>query len=407
MTRQWLGQTWQFAKDAFNAWIDDYAPSMGAALAYYTLFAIAPLLMIIIALAGFFYGADAARGQIVAELGGMLGKEGATAVEGLLKSASDPKTGAIAAVISGITLLVAATTVFAELQSDLDRIWKVPGKDKPSGLWGLIQARFLSFGLIVGIGFLMIVSLALSAALTAFGNWYGTYFSGWTHLLQVVNFVVSFVVTTAAFAMVYKLMPSVPIRWRDVWVGAFVTSFLFTLGKYLIGLYIGKAGVSSGFGAAGSLIVVLVWVYYSTQIFLLGAEFTHVFAERAGSKKCERKKVTVENPTQTRDHVAIGPQPGHELDPGVAYDARRSLLKPASELKPVGATLTTVLDFERASRMAYKRNPPKVKLKTVLVRTGVAVVGGWVAGRLLQPEIHRALDRGSHYVKRRALALVR
>ena len=251
MTRQWLSQTWQFAKDAFDAWIDDYAPSMGAALAYYTLFAIAPLLLIIITLAGYVYGADAARGQIVGELGGLLGKEGATAVEGLLKSASDPKTGTIAAIIGTITLLIAATTVFAELQSDLDRIWKVPAKNKPNGLWGLIQARFLSFGLIVGIGFLMIISLALSAALTAFGNWYGTYFTGWTHLLQVVNIVVSFGVTTAAFAMVYKLMPSVPIRWRDVWVGAFVTSFLFTLGKYLIGLYIGKAGVASGFGVFG------------------------------------------------------------------------------------------------------------------------------------------------------------
>lgn len=407
MMRQWLSQTWQFAKDAFNAWIDDYAPSMGAALAYYTLFAIAPLLLIVIAVAAFFFGADAARGQIVGELGGLLGKEGATAVEGLLKSASDPKTGAIATIIGGITLVLAATTVFAELQSDLDRIWKVPAKDKPSGIWGLIHARFLSFGLIVGIGFLMIVSLALSAALTAFGNWYGTYFVGWTRLLQVVNFVVSFGVTTVAFAMVYKLMPSVPIRWRDVWVGAIVTSFLFTLGKYLIGLYIGKAGVASGFGAAGSLIVVLVWVYYSTQIFLLGAEFTHVYAERAGSRTGERKQVTVENPTQTKDHVAIGPKPGHELHPEVAYDARRSLLKPASELKPVGATLTTVLDFERASRMAYKRNPPKVELKTVVIRTGAALVGGWVAGRLLQPGIHRAIDRGAHYVKERALALVR
>ena len=407
MTWQWLGQTWQFAKDAFNAWIDDYAPSMGAALAYYTLFAIAPLLLIIITLAGFVYGADAARGQIVAELGGLLGKEGATAIEGLLKSASDPKAGTIAAIIGSVTLLVAATTVFAELQSDLDRIWKVPAKDKPSGLWGLIQARFLSFGLIVGIGFLMIVSLALSAALTAFGNWYGTYFAGWTNLLQVVNIVVSFVVTTGAFAMVYKLMPSVPIRWRDVWVGAFVTSFLFTLGKYLIGLYIGKAGVASGFGAAGSLIVVLVWVYYSTQIFLLGAEFTHVYAVRAGSKADERTKVTVENPTQTKGHVAIGPKPGHKLDPAVAYDAKRSLFQPASALKPVGAKLTTVLDFERASRMAYKRNPPQITLKTVAIRTGAALVGGWVAGRLLQPEIQRAIDRGTHYVKVRALSLVR
>ena len=380
---------WQYTKDATSAWIDDYAPSMGAALAYYTLFAIAPLLLILITLAGYVFGAEAARGQIVAELGGLMGKEGATAIEGLLKSASDPKTGIIATIVGGITLLIAATTVFAELQSDLDRIWKVPAKNKPSGLWGLIQARFLSFGVIVGIGFLMIVSLALSAALTALGNWWGPYFQNWAVLLQAINFVVSFVVITAAFAMVYKLMPSVPILWRDVWIGALVTGILFTLGKYLIGLYIGKAGVTSGFGAAGSLIVVLVWVYYSTQIFLLGAEFTHVFAERAGSRKDAPKRVATENPTQHHDS-----KPAAGATASSKFDDRR----------PVGARLTLIPNLERVSHMAFlrKKHEP-LSLKTVAIRTGVALASGWIAGRLLQPEIRR----GALFLKRRALNFIR
>ncbi len=277
------GQMWELVKGAATAWSNDLAPSMGAALAYYTIFSIAPLLVLLIAVAGAIFGADAARGQIVAELGGLMGKDGAAAIEGLLKSASRPEQSIVATLISLVTLLIGATTVFAELQSDLDRIWKAPAAIRPSGIWGLLRARFLSFGMIMGVGFLLIVSLVLSAGLSALGAWWGPLFSNWAKVLQVINFVVSFVVTTAAFAIVYKIMPSVKIRWHDVWIGAAVTALLFTIGKYLIGAYIGTTGVASGFGAAGSLIVVLVWVYYSAQIFLLGAEFTAVYARTSGS----------------------------------------------------------------------------------------------------------------------------
>ena len=392
---------WHYVKDATLAWVDDYAPSMGAALAYYTLFAIAPLLLILIAVAGAVFGADAARGQIVAELGGLMGKEGAVAIEGLLKSASDPKTGTIATIISGITLLIAATTVFAELQSDLDRIWKVPAKDKPKGLWGLIRARFLSFGLIVGLGFLMVVSLALSAGLTALGNWWGPYFQSWAMLLQAINLLVSFVVIMVVFGMVYKLMPSVPIRWRDVWVGAVVTAFLFTLGKFLIGLYIGKAGVASGFGAAGSLIVVLVWVYYSTQIFLLGAEFTHVFAQREGSHAGEPKRVSTENPTQQRGSKPAPGQPATRPEDQLRGSPAQGRTVTADP-PPAGATLHVIRNFERAAAAAYKNRKP-LPLKTIAMRAGIALASGWVAGRLLRPEIYR----GIAMVRDRALALVR
>ena len=247
------GQMWELVKGAATAWSNDLAPSMGAALAYYTIFSIAPLLVLLIAVAGAIFGADAARGQIVAELGGLMGKDGAAAIEGLLKSASRPEQSIVATLISLVTLLIGATTVFAELQSDLDRIWKAPAAIRPSGIWGLLRARFLSFGMIMGVGFLLIVSLVLSAGLSALGAWWGPLFSNWAKVLQVINFVVSFVVTTAAFAIVYKIMPSVKIRWHDVWIGAAVTALLFTIGKYLIGAYIGTTGVASGFGAAGSL----------------------------------------------------------------------------------------------------------------------------------------------------------
>ena len=274
-------QFWKLGKDSVAAWFDDDAPSMGAALAYYTLFSIAPLLLVIIGVAGLFFGADAARGAVIEQIGGLMGSQGAAAIEELLKHAGSTGDNIIATLIGVVTLLIGATSVFGELQSDLDRIWKAPPNQKPSGLWGMLRTRLLSFGLVLGVGFLLVVSLAISAALAALGKWWGPLFGGWGYLLQAMNFVISFGVITGMFAMVYKIMPSVRIRWRDVGIGATATAFLFTLGKFLIGLYIGKSSVAEGFGAAGSLIIVLVWVYYSTQIFLLGAEFTRVQANTA------------------------------------------------------------------------------------------------------------------------------
>lgn len=272
-------------KTAIGSWLDDYAPSMGAALAYYTMFSIAPLLLIVISVAGLIFGEEAAAGEIFAQLQGMMGEEGATAVQGLLESVSQPDRGAIGTIFGIVLLLVGATTVFGELQDDLDRIWRAPERAKGGGLWSLLRARLLSFGMILGIGFLLITSLIFSAALAALGKWWSPIFGGWEVLAHVVNFIVSFAMVTAAFAMIYKIMPRVSIAWHDVWIGAVVTAILFTIGKFLIGLYVGKAGVASGFGAAGSLVVVLVWVYYSAQIFLLGAEFTWAYSHAHGSRK--------------------------------------------------------------------------------------------------------------------------
>ncbi len=277
-------QIWDLFRKAVGAWMDDYAPSMGAALAYYTLFSIAPLLIIAIAVAGLFFGEEAARGEIVAQIQGLIGLEGAIAVQGLLKSASEPAKDIFAALVSIITLVIGATTVFAELQSDLDRIWRVPAPAKESGIWSLLRTRLLSFGLVLGLGFLLLVSLVVSAVIAAVGKWFEGLVEGSEALLHALDFSISFAFTTLLFAMIYKLMPRARIAWRDVWVGAAFTALLFEIGKFLIGLYLGKTSVASGFGAAASLVVLLVWVYFSAQIFLLGAEFTWVYSHEYGSK---------------------------------------------------------------------------------------------------------------------------
>jgi membrane protein len=285
------------------AWIDDFAPSMGAAISYYTVFSLAPLLVIVIAIAGALFGREAVQGQIVAQLTGLMGRDGATLVQGVISSASDTDKGLVASLVSGVILLVGATTVFAELQSALDRIWHVPEAQKPSGVWAVLRARILSFGLILGLAFLLMVSLAVSAGVAAFGSWAGTMLPGSEALLQLLNLLVSMLVATLLFAMIYKLMPSARIAWRDVWVGAVVTAALFEAGKLLIGLYLGKSGVTESFAAAGSLVVLLAWVYYAAQIFLLGAEFTKVYADEHGSKAGEKAMKGTE---KAAERVAAG-----------------------------------------------------------------------------------------------------
>ena len=279
---------WPLIKLSVVSFKKDYAPSIGGALAYLTLFSISPLLIIVIAVAGFFLGPEAARGGIVMQLDGLLGSDGAAAVQGLLESASQPEEGLFATVVSVVLLIIGATTIFAELQTDLDRIWRAESKPA-SGLWSLLRSRLLSFGMILVLAFLLLVSLVISAALSALGGWWGGWFEGWAVLLEAVNFVVSLAITTGLFALIYKFLPRAEIAWHDVWIGAVVTALLFTVGKFLIGLYIGHSGVASGFGAAGSFVVLLVWVYYAAQIFLLGAEFTWVYAHERGSRRGQER----------------------------------------------------------------------------------------------------------------------
>jgi membrane protein len=285
-------------KQSFESWRADYAPSMGAALAYYTVFSMAPLILIVISVVGLVFGRDEARGEILEQISGLMGAEGAHAVEIMLAHLNRPTQGVVATVIGVVLLTVGATTVFGELQDAFDRIWRAPARENSSGLLDLVRTRLLSFSLIMGIGFLLIVSLIVNAALAAIGEWWAPAFGGWATLAQDVNSAFSFGMLTVGFAMIFKVMPRVSVQWRDVWIGAFVTAVLFAVGKYLIGLYIGKTGIASGYGAAGSLVVVLVWVYYSAQIFLLGVEFTWVYAHEYGSFKGRPRPAARTSPTR-------------------------------------------------------------------------------------------------------------
>ena len=277
-----LKTAWSLGRETMASWSDDYASSMGAALAYYTMFSIAPLLLIVISVAGLFFGDEAARGEILGQLEGLMGVDGARAVQGLLVSVNHPRAGVLATTLGMVALVVGATTVIGELQNSLDRIWRAPRRDARTGVLRWIRARLVSLAMILGIGFLLMVSLVASAMLAALQRWFGRVLD-LGGFASTVEFLVSFGVITVAFAMIYKMMPRVRIEWRDVWIGAVVTALLFTVGKTAIGLYIGRSAVASAFGAAASLVAMVVWVYWSAQIFLLGAEFTWVYARRCGS----------------------------------------------------------------------------------------------------------------------------
>lgn len=268
---------------AANAYLEDRAMTMGAAIAYYTVFSLAPVLILVIAVAGLAFGHEAAEGAIVDELGGLLGRDGARALQAMIRGAADRGSGIAATVVGLVTLAVAATSVFAELQGSLNVIWKAAPSPR-SAVWDIVRVRLLSLSLIVALGFLLLVFLVVSAALTAFAGYLERVFPGLDVLMRLINMAVSFAVTAALFAMVYKMLPDTRIAWGDVWIGAAVTALLFTVGKLLIGLYIGSSNVASTYGAAGALVVILIWVYYSAQIFLFGAEFAKVYAERYGTR---------------------------------------------------------------------------------------------------------------------------
>lgn len=276
---------WSLTRTVAAAWSLDNVSSMSAALAYYTFFSLTPLLLILITIAGMVFGNEEAKQAITSEFGQLIGDTGAEAINAILSGASNPKEGAISFLIGGITLFIGATTVFAELQRDIDFIWKLP-KEKVSNDWfGLIKIRLLSFALIVGVGFLLIVSLVVSAGISTLSTLWGEWMLNTEIILHVVNFFVSTAIITLLFALIYKLLPSTPIAWSDVWLGAVVTALLFSIGKFAIGLYIGKSAIASSFGAAGAFVVLIVWIYYSAQIFLIGTEFTYAYARAHGSRR--------------------------------------------------------------------------------------------------------------------------
>jgi membrane protein len=271
------------ARRALTRWSDDDASSMGAALAFYALFSMAPLLLLVISIVAMVVDARSAHDAVIGPLREMLGENGATAVEALLAAAEERGGGAIAALLSIATLILGATSVLAQLRKNLDRIWQV--QPHPTrAWWRLLGPRLAALGLLLAIGFLLLVSLASSAAVSALGSVWASFFPGAAFVLRMLELVVSVGLAAGLFGLVYRILPSVRIPWRDVWFGAIATAVLFTVGKWLIGLYIAKSAVASPFGAAGTLVVVMVWVYYSAQVFFLGAELTRAYSEMRSGK---------------------------------------------------------------------------------------------------------------------------
>lgn len=275
---------------SLTSWSDHRAASKGAALAFYTLFSMTPILVLAITVAGYFFGAEAAQGEIVAQVQGLVGENGAQAIQALLAGARDPVSGMVATLVASVLLLLGATTVFAELKGSLDELWGVD-KTSRSAFIVLLRTRLLSFGMVLVLAFLLLVSLVVSAALAMLEHYAHGILGSSAAVLATIASVISFGVIACMFAAIYKTLPDAPLSWRDVWIGAAFTAGLFSLGKYAIGLYLGTSGVASSFGAAGSLIALLLWVYYSAQIFFLGAEFTRQYALWFGSLQHERLRL--------------------------------------------------------------------------------------------------------------------
>ncbi len=269
-------------RQAGAAWLDDNAPTLGAALAFYTLFSLAPVLIVAVSVAGFAFGEKAAQGEIVRQFQGLMGVQGAGAIETILQSTNHPGLGVLATALGLLAILVGASGAFNELQDALNIIWKV---NSTKSFWRVaLRHRFFSLGLVVATGFLLLTSLVITAFLAAAGRLIGTLLPVSIVVLESMNFIFSFVVITLLFALIFKFIPDTTIPWRDVWMGAAVTSLLFTMGKVIIGFYLGHSALTSAYGAAASLVIFLVWIYYSAQILLFGAEITHIYALEYGSR---------------------------------------------------------------------------------------------------------------------------
>ena len=274
----------QLVQQAARAWLLHNASSMGAAIAFYTVFSIAPILIIVVSLFGLLLGTETVRSELLGQLQALMGAAGASAVKTLLSNTAYLGKSRIATAVGIVTLLIGATSVFVQLQQSLDQVWGVPAQKLKSSVWQFVRTRLLSFGLVLGMGFLLMVSLVVSAALAAFGNYLAGLLGDGTYIVYCVDILLSVGMSTLVFALVYKVLPQEPIGWSDVWIGGFVTAVLFGAGKVAIGLYLGKSAFTSAYGAAGSFVVLLLWVYYSAQIFLFGAELTRAFAYAHGTR---------------------------------------------------------------------------------------------------------------------------
>lgn len=356
-------------KKTYKDWSEDKASQLAAALAYYTIFSLSPLLVIAIAVAGFVWGEEAARGAIVSQISGLVGQQGAEQVQTMIQSANDPGRGILATIISLVVLVLGATGVFNQLQDAMNTIFEV--KNKPAGVWSMVRERFLSFAMVIAIGFMLLASLVVTAALSLMGNAMLNLMLGFEFLIQILNFVISFAIVTLLFAVMFKYLPDIKISWKDTLLGAAVTSLLFTIGRTAIGLYLGNSSVGSAFGAAGSLIVILVWLYYTGQILFFGAEFTQIYAQNYGQgiePKDNAEWLTQEDrarqgkPRQKPSLEAAGKAPvaAPSLEP-------RTAVPSSSTLRPVPVPVT--------GELAPEADTPKEVLEAAMPALAAFLVG--------------------------------
>jgi membrane protein len=340
----------KLVKLTYKGWKEDNGSRLAAALTYYTVFSLAPMLIIAIAVAGLIWQRQAVQEQVLSQMQGLIGEQGKTFIAGLLDSASRPAQGIFATIVGLITLIFGALGVFNELHNSLNTVWDVPEK-KVTGMWNsikeVIMNRFLSFTMVLGIGFMLLVSLVISTGISALGNWVGSFLPFQEVILQIINLIISIGILTLFFGLIFKVLPDANIAWRDVWVGAVVTDVLFSIGKTLIGLYLGSTAVASSFGAAGSLVLLLLWIYYSAQILFFGAEFTQVYASEYGS-----------DPGRRRGRRDTRPQrisaPDAELDVDAARGNAELLPAGRQSHGLVGSILGTMLAANKVVRGVLK-----------------------------------------------------
>lgn len=378
---------WGMLKETFKEWNEDKAPRLAAALAYYTIFAIAPLLLIIISIAGFVIGNNATvQEQILQQVETTVGPQGTQAVQTIIENASRPGAGILATIIGVATLLLGATGLFGQLQGSLNTIWDVKPKEG-RGVTGMVKDRFLSFTMILGLCFLLLVSLVISTALSVLNSFFSDLLGGSGILAQIVDLAVSIGVITLIFAMIFKILPDVEIAWSDVWIGALITAVLFTIGKYLLSWYLSTSAPGSAYGAAGSLVILLLWVYYSAQILFFGAEFTQVYSRRYGEelKPAENAvRITEEERTRQgmlpRERVQAGGQAGGAAGAGAANVMIPVAGQPAIHSETASGTAPEA----RPTRRERIRHEPANPAVVVPVIAGGALAGALAIGRVVR-----------------------
>jgi membrane protein len=351
MIMQSLKVGWSLLKESAVKWDEDKVPRLAAALSYYTVFAMAPILVIVIAVASVVFGQEAAQGQIVGQIEGLVGHDGAVAIQDILKNSRKESAGIPAMILGGLTLMIGATGVFVELQDALNTVWGVtpkPGR----GILGMLKDRVLSFTMILGLGFILLVSLVLSAALTALSSYMERFLPSidYVYVLQGLNILLSFAVTTVLLALIFRVLPDAKIAWKDVWIGAAISSLLFSLGKYGIGLYLGQSSIASTYGAAGSLAILFVWVYYTSMILLLGAEFTQVYANRFG-----KSVVPSDNAILLTKKICVQPEESTMGTAGATVRSKDDPNKPPLVATPAGRQEVKATQTELKAESAGSR----------------------------------------------------